>query len=241
MQHLLFFITGGILNRVRGMAWKDKTLPKRVALFFGRHFDLRVATELKIEDFAIAALKTIDKVNRILQPVFYAIACAYVAMHHNIFDGHPPLGGGSHGLVIDAIKAIDLPAALAGCLYGLIGGLLMWLGQSPGWGAYVGTIHRNWLPHPEQKWIDWIIKPLDGKPFLWGLAGLSIRGLFWGALLAVHVGSIWPAVVGVSMGIFYAGCAEIITRLKLNLDGWGFAEVVFGAFLWLACSIGLQS
>ena len=80
--------------------------------------------------------------------------------------------------------------------WGLLGVLGMFVGQSLGWGRYIGAL-GGWEKYKleEVKFIDFLIKPLaplskhrghgvykhSPKAALmrWGFAGLSLRGFVW--------------------------------------------------------------
>jgi hypothetical protein len=123
----------------------------------------------------------------------------------------------------------------------LVSAPMMWIGAKPGWGDYIGAI-GGWRENnlKEIRTIDWIISPLKSRPELWGWAGLSIRGLFWGACLAApfaYFGLQWQQflLVGASMPLWYW---LAIKWLKYRAPdswqgtGWALGEIFFGAVLW---------
>ena len=117
-----------------------------------------------------------------------------------------------------------------GALLTVIG---MIIGETPGWGAYVGTIGGITPPHPQVKWIDKIIQPLIKYPFWWAFAGLTIRGLFWGACLSVTSLNIWFIPFSLSMGICYAIGMNSKIAIPPILDGWKLSELLYGFMLGL--------
>jgi uncharacterized membrane protein len=115
----------------------------------------------------------------------------------------------------------------------LSGTVAMWAGMSFGWGAYVGVLNGSVKPHPEQKWIDWMIKPLEKHPRLWGVIGVSIRGLVIGLLLSLATLS-WPFIpLSLSMGIVYLIGMNAPFKATRWLNHWTLSEILYGAVLYL--------
>ncbi len=147
----------------------------------------------------------------------------------------------------DAVNAL----IFAACVYGIthdkviaaVAFALMWLGASPGWGEYIGAIiNRKKGKAPEVPIIDMAIEPLTGT--LWGVAGLTLRGLFWGLMLAVpfifnqqFIAAILFAVAGSCMGLIYWGVIRIAQKFPALGSGWSASEIVFGAVLWLPLAV----
>lgn len=116
----------------------------------------------------------------------------------------------------------------------------MWVGQSPGWGQYIGALSGLDKVGEEQSWIDCLIERLESHPRWWGFAGLSIRGAFWGSCLGLALLDWTLPLYGALMPLFYWPCMELSKYLqsKLGRDkvqaeaGWPWAEWVWGAFIW---------
>lgn len=147
----------------------------------------------------------------------------------------------------DAINAAIFAAAvlwihgnpvLAAASYGA-----MWLGAAKGWGDYIGAL-GGWRISDlkEVRWIDAIIKPLIAKPKLWGWAGLSLRGAYWGACLAApfaYYGLPWAQFIllGATMPLCYWLAIQWAwhrARGNWQSAGWGLGEIFFGFALWNA-------
>ncbi|HEY1097147.1 MAG TPA: hypothetical protein VGF14_07900 [Alphaproteobacteria bacterium] len=109
----------------------------------------------------------------------------------------------------------------------------MIIGETPGWGAYVGTINGSTKPHPQVKWIDKIIQPLIKWPFWWAFAGLTLRGLFWGVCLAAGSLNIWFIPLSALMGVFYAIGMNSKVAMPPLLDPWKLSEIMYGFILGL--------
>lgn len=116
------------------------------------------------------------------------------------------------------------------------GTLAMYVGQSLGWGSYIGAMIDRRITNPnEVVVIDLIIDPLFNKPWLWGFAGLTLRGLFWGAVVTLATLSAWPLLAGALMGVAYAVAIEGASLLGRNREkGWSGGEYIFGAILWVS-------
>lgn len=105
---------------------------------------------------------------------------------------------------------------------------MMWLGGAPGWNKYIGTMGRWEDPSPCVWFIDWIIRPLQRWPFWWGFSGMTLRGLFWGACIAIALQSYLPLIGGALMGVVY-----FISLTDGKRDyGWPLAEWLFGGLFW---------
>lgn len=126
-------------------------------------------------------------------------------------------------------------------------------GQAPGWGTYVGALggyKGGWrtgrADDPDGALSEW--SPIDGliadyidEPQIWGWLGLTLRGAFWGFLLALPLHSVWPLMAGTLMGGVYfmvTSVQQVITG-KTDPGDWGPCEIAFGAVLWTGCAIGM--
>lgn len=123
----------------------------------------------------------------------------------------------------------------------------MFLGAVVGVGDYIGALYGTRKVVLSECWfIDPMIRPLQKWPELWGYAGLTLRGLYWGACLATPFllygyedqasslllhGSMMPLA-------YVAAYFWIKTRIPTLADragvSWGLAEVFYGAILWSA-------
>lgn len=137
-------------------------------------------------------------------------------------------------------------------LFGIItlnplAGAAMWLGQSPGWGLYVGALGGFNKAGEEQSWIDCLIESLESRPRLWGFAGLSIRGVFWGTAIGLATLNPFMPFLGALMPLFYWPCMEVSKKLqsvygrdKVQAEaGWAWSEWFWGGFIW-GCSLLMQ-
>lgn len=132
------------------------------------------------------------------------------------------------------LLSLHLPAELVPVLGAALVTVGMIIGETPGWGAYVGTINGTTKPHPQVKWIDAIIQPLIKWPFWWAFAGLTIRGLFWGVCLALGSWNCWFIPLSALMGVMYAiGMNSGVAKPPL-LDEWKLSEILYGFTLGLA-------
>jgi len=123
----------------------------------------------------------------------------------------------------------------------LVSVLMMWLGAAPGWGDYLGAI-GGWRKDDlkENKYIDWVIRKLPGKPHRWGQVGLALRGLFWGACLAApfaYYGFDWAGflLAGASMPLWYwlaFKWAKHRAPGSWQSCGWALGEIFAGSVLW---------
>lgn len=109
-----------------------------------------------------------------------------------------------------------------------------WLGQSPGWGRYIGASQGNetQLLH-EWPTIDWTIKWARPWPKLWGHLGLTLRGLAWGLTLSwFNPHTLWMGLAfPLSYSVAYFLCKEFETHNPPG-DAWELGEFFAGAALW---------
>lgn len=115
----------------------------------------------------------------------------------------------------------------------------MWAGASLGWGAYMGAIANRGTPHPEVEFIDTKIVSLKDDPVKWGVAGLTLRGLLWGALIGLTLTSWYPFLAGATMGIWYLGCSRLLQAIGKGPWGHPVFESVFGAVLWYSAGLAI--
>ena len=121
--------------------------------------------------------------------------------------------------------------ALPSCAVG------MFLGSMKGWGDYIGAMaYGKKEDLKEVEWIDFLIKPLLSRPVLWGFAGLTLRGLLWGACLAASFALISQPfliylILGVAMGPVYY-LVKILDATENRM--WPHSEWLYGAVLWSA-------
>lgn len=146
-----------------------------------------------------------------------------------------PVNAGVFALVTWMLSGNLLLAVAAFCF--------MWLGASFGWGAYIGAIRGDSKPEKEVSFIDKIITPLESLPRLWGVAGLTLRGMLWGACIAVPFFMLYPpaalgfVLCGSLMGVVYAwviyGVQLVSEDHKIyGVSSWAISEWLFGAVLW---------
>lgn len=139
------------------------------------------------------------------------------------------------------IYAITVLATTANPILAAMCFAAMWIGAAKGWGDYIGAL-GGWRVDSlkEVRWIDAIIKPLITKPKLWGWAGLSIRGVFWGACLAAPFAyyglpRVDFIILGATMPLCYWLAIQwALHRARSNWQsaGWGLGEIFFGIVLW---------
>lgn len=139
----------------------------------------------------------------------------------------------------------------------LMGVLAMAIGAAFGWGGYVGASFNGEISRKgDTPRIDRIIEKLEDRPFVWGIAGLSIRGILWSALLATpffyadYFGGIlygWGLIpmflAGAAMGPVFFLVGRAFDKLDLDpgtgwFSRWGVAEMVFGGILWGVMAAG---
>jgi hypothetical protein len=132
---------------------------------------------------------------------------------------------------------------LCGWLYtpiiGVFAALGMAIGQSLGWGRYIGALGGWEQQELKEVWfIDAVISPLKHNMRLWGFVGLMLRGMFWGACIGISIGSVWPMLAGATMPLCYL-LALHLTRWTDNPQGrgWEVGEVLFGAVLWASVAL----
>ena len=124
----------------------------------------------------------------------------------------------------------------------------MFLGSAPGWKDYIGAL-GGWEDRDltGNRYIDKLLSPLLGNPRLWGFAGLFLRGLFWGACLALpfacfgHYGTAgWFLLCGSAMPVCYWAALKWAKNAAAKYTsawdsiGWSAAELLYGAVLWSA-------
>lgn len=157
-------------------------------------------------------------------------------------------------------------------LWALACGVGMWAGQQPGWGRYIGAITGEEKKElREVPVIDAMIAPLHpdnvahpvlGKKaqiIMWGLAGGTLRGAWWGLCLAVfplafyiagltpwapqtYSGAAWLLVTASTFGLVYGVVIHTFKHHPLYAanpigKSWEAAELYFGALLWGAFAV----
>lgn len=132
--------------------------------------------------------------------------------------------------------------------------LMMRVGSSWGWGAYISAIagrHTDLGKLTEQAFIDRMIRKYHSleKQRKWGFYGLTIRGLVWGICLAIvpavlgyYATAVSQVVAGASMGYIYRAVIAWGDRPHndegLVLDRtWALSEWAYGAVLWVSLDI----
>ncbi|GEM_PF-4332180 len=144
--------------------------------------------------------------------------------------------------VINALAFGILAMALTGDIYlGLHAAVGMMLGASSGWGDYIGAL-GGWRKDnlKENRFIDFLIYPLRRWPLIWGAAGLTIRGAWWGFCLASPFWWHGHQEVGLQFlihGLYFAPAYWLAiewmrTRIKQPGEGWGLGEIFAGIALW---------
>lgn len=118
----------------------------------------------------------------------------------------------------------------------------MWIGSALGWGSYIGaTLGNKAVARGDMPRIDKAISGLIHRPVLWGVAGLTLRGLVWSALITAplmyaqlygYVDFGWRllpiALIGSLMGIIYLGTDRFMKLIKGPGNWWGVCEIVWG-------------
>jgi uncharacterized membrane protein len=145
-----------------------------------------------------------------------------------------------HQLLQPIIFGLIVYIAFQDMTRALLAPLVMYMGQRPGWGAYITAILTGVDIHrPQEPWIDkmwkWLEK--DDTITLWGICTLSTRGFYWGALLALVTWNPWTLLGGTLMGLTYFATDRMIKHLSIKTDNWAVCEFVFGAVLWGSCFI----
>lgn len=151
---------------------------------------------------------------------------------------------------------------------GAFAALAMALGSSLGWGRYIGAL-GGWENRrlEEVVPIDWLIsgwkpesKPIPNKTIfthepkwklqLWGLSGLCLRGMLWGAALTLPIIHyivvfqqqdvdfnifIFPLYAGVTMPLAYT--LALVTAIVMKRPDWQgktteYGEIYYGLALW---------
>lgn len=142
----------------------------------------------------------------------------------------------------ELIFAVAAYIATGSIWLALASGVAMAAGARPGWGDYIGALYGYRIENlRENKYIDPILRPLMKSPFWWGVAGLFLRGLWWGLCLAAPFllagySAAWlflPA--GASMPLLYHLSAKWMqARGVADWTGpaWGLGEIFMGAVLW---------
>lgn len=121
------------------------------------------------------------------------------------------------------------------------------IGARPGWGDYIGAL-GGWRATglKENRFIDPLISWLKKYPVWWGMAGMTLRGIFWGAMLAfpfwllvdradVAMEFLWR---GAMMGVVYKFAVQW-AKFRAGMEdgryqavGWALGELLYGAVLW---------
>lgn len=119
----------------------------------------------------------------------------------------------------------------------------MLAGATPGFGDYIGAV-GGWRTDnlQENRFIDPLISRLKRWPQIWGWAGLSLRGLWWGVCLAAPFwwfGRNDVALDFLCNGLFmapayWAAIEWMDSRVQRRGEGWGLGEIFYGAILWSA-------
>ena len=123
--------------------------------------------------------------------------------------------------------------------------LAVYIGQQPGWGRYIGALSGTEKKPLEEFWlVDFFIKPLRFSQRLWGITGMTLRGLFFAGPAALILGTPWPAIAGLLMGFIYLSLIEFNKLLfptrNWKMDGWEQSEVAFGCVFWGLTFYGLM-
>lgn len=180
----------------------------------------------------------------------------------------------SNGGALNALAFGILVGGITGDWLAILAAALgMFAGQSFGWGRYIGAscgyekmqLKEVWFIDALIAWLrpeptGWLTRNYGDKSMwhyqyptlrlrIWGIVGLSLRGLVWTTCLGVSIAywapaSFWWPVVfsGLSMGLVYPIAREIAVALKTqnpNGDGWELGEFIFGAILWVSVLIQL--
>jgi hypothetical protein len=107
--------------------------------------------------------------------------------------------------------------------------LAMYAGQQPSTGEFVGTILNRELENPDEtNYWDAVIGKLKSYPLIYAHVGAALRGLYWGALIALAAWTPWPALAGLTLGLSY----ELAYRFSKPSIAWKVGEGLFGAILW---------
>jgi hypothetical protein len=135
---------------------------------------------------------------------------------------------------------------LAGVLFGIGAAILLkewWvlpafavafrLGESHGWGHWlsIAVTNKGHNPRLHESPIDNLLTRIENKN-LWALAGLTIRGALWGAILAVPAFYITPILAlyfflaGAMMGLVFFSTRLIPISFNKR---WELGEYIMGA------------
>ena len=100
-----------------------------------------------------------------------------------------------------------------------------------GWGKWVSAVldgRINDMESEDRQFDEWI-QGLEKRPVLWGMAGLTWRGFFWGTMVGAPLLSPWLPLAGLSMGL----CFYIGSKLPVP-DRWKAGECLLGLALGAA-------
>lgn len=153
--------------------------------------------------------------------------------------------GGLLGPILPKGRGDDVAALLYGALVGTITGswwaipafaIAFRLGEAHGWGHWMSVaVNPVGATRKHESPIDSVlehVKDLDR----WAFYGLTLRGLLWGACLAIPAAfiSLWPAlafvVAGATMGLVFFATRHIPTDPNKR---WAYGEYLMGAVLGL--------
>lgn len=123
----------------------------------------------------------------------------------------------------------------------------MYLGSKPGFGKYPGAV-GGWETKnlTGQIYIDALIAHLVDRPVLWGLAGLLIRGMFWGICVAIpfacfgyYETAVWLIALSATLPLTVGASCHWAKRFEKYTTAWGSIawsanELIYGAILWSA-------
>lgn len=207
METILALIAGGFFNRYRGGLFKNRDAV--VARI--NPVWLRRAVKFLVQG---------DTVNALAFGLFCVIA--HASSYQGMLDGSPVY--------------VFLPGAFA--LFAVQAAMML-RGSTPAWGEYIGAA-GGWRSAPfdaEVAYISKLIKPLENKPHLWGVAGLSLRcgewGLFIGAPLVGFIGlqAFLPVLAGLAAGPL----VYVMGRIVPHKYVWPVFEILLGSLLWVSC------
>jgi hypothetical protein len=106
----------------------------------------------------------------------------------------------------------------------------MRIAYAPGWD--VSEFYGN-PPKVKNNFLD----PIDrnrfkDRPLIHCTYRMTLRGLFFGGMVAIGSLTAWPLLAGLLMGIVYFfGCYVIENRLKYSKDGLAVSEVIWGVII----------
>lgn len=114
----------------------------------------------------------------------------------------------------------------------------MMIGQSFGWGMYVGAVGGRNGAGDEVPFIDRILMRFKNRPLLWGMFGLTIRGCLWALLLSLSLpmgNFVLVMIAGLSMGLCFYTADKVSRLFNGKINYWALGEAMFGFVLWGAC------